>query len=276
MAYYNKLPAGTTLNVKPFEARVDDVKLQQFQQLLELSPIAPSVYENTNVGRKYGITREWLESAKSVWLRDFDWRGHEDRINGYPNFKTTVQHEDGSPIEIQFLALFSERADATPVTFLHGWPGSICEFLDVLDLIKERYSPADLPYHVIVPSLPGYAFSSGPPLDKDYDIEKAGEVINNLMVGLGFESGYFAQGGDLGSFVSRILALKYESCKGMHVNMMGMPPETSGELSVVEQAAIQKATEAIDTGHAFALEQGTRPATIGHVLSSSPLALLSW
>jgi pimeloyl-ACP methyl ester carboxylesterase len=276
MVSYSKLPAGATLDVKPFHAHINDIKLQEFQQLLKLSPIAPPVYENTNVGRKYGITSEWLENAKAVWLRDFDWRSHEDRINGFPNFKATVLHEDGSPVEIQFLALFSERADAVPVALLHGWPGSICEFLDILDLVKARYSPGDLPYHIIIPSLPGYAFSSGPPIDRDYDIGSAAGAINDLMVGLGFESGYFAQGGDLGSFVSRILALKYESCKGIHVNMMGMPPELSGEMNESERAALQKATETIDTGYAFALEQGTRPATIGHVLSSSPLALLSW
>lgn len=275
MTAYGTLPPTSALEVLPFTAHIDETALQRFKQLLELSPIAPPVYENTAVGSQYGVTREWLEGAKKAWLTDFDWRHHEYRINSFPNFRATVLHDDGSPIDIHFLGLFSERKDAVPILFLHGWPGSICEFLDMLDLLTERYTPQDLPYHVIVPSLPGYAFSAGPPLDQDYGIDTAAGALNNLMIGLGFESGYLTHGGDLGSFVSRFLALKYAACKGMHVNMMGMPPDVSGEMSEAEKEALSRATEMMDTGYAFALEQGTRPATIGHVLSSSPLALLS-
>ena len=216
---------------------------------------------------------------KKVWLNEFDWRIHEDRINSFPNFKASVKDTEGNTIEIQSLALFSEKADAIPIAFFHGWPGSICEFLDLLDILKKRYSPKDLPYHVIVPSLPGYAYSSGPPVETDYGIDIAAGALNNLMVGLGFGSGYMAQGGDLGSFVSRLLAMNYDACKGMHVNMMVMPPpEISDELPMdeLETMALQKATEFLDTGYAFALEQGTRTATIGCALSASPLALLSW
>ncbi len=277
MSDYSKLPTtGVTLDVKPFKAHVSEAKLQHFKQLLELSPVAPSVYENTSVGRTYGVTREWLENAKAVWLRDFDWRRQEERINSYPNYKATVLHPDGSPVDVHFLGLFSEMPDAVPLVLLHGWPGSICEFLDVLDLLKERYSPQDLPYHVIVPSLPGYAYSAGPPTDKDYGIDMAAGAIDGLMRGLGFGSGYLTQGGDLGSFVSRFLVMTSDACKGMHVNMMGIPSDISEPMDAAERDALQKATEKIDTGYAFALEQGTRPATIGHILSSSPLALLAW
>ncbi|KIV83495.1 hypothetical protein PV11_05516 [Exophiala sideris] len=275
MANYAKLPAGATLDIKPFTAHVDEEKLVHFKQLLELSPIGPAVFENTNAGRRYGIERAWLEHAKDVWLNNFDWRKQEDRINSFPNFKASVKDTAGNSTEIQFLALFSEKADAIPIAFFHGWPGSICEFLDILDILKQRYSPQDLPYHVIVPSLPGYAYSSGPPLDMDYGIDLAAGALNNLMLGLGFGSGYIAQGGDLGSFVSRFLAMTSDACKGMHVNMM-IPsgnPDTADEQV---KKAMQKAGEFIDTGYAFALEQGTRAATIGLALSASPLALLCW
>lgn len=108
----------------------------------------------------------------------------------------------------------------------------------------------------------------------------AAGAMNNLMAGLGFGSGYLVQGGDLGSFVSRFLAMQYDACKGMHVNMMAMPPpsENSDELPMDEEEkkALQKASEFVDTAYAFALEQGTRTATIGLTLSASPLALLSW
>src|ERR1700742_3676753 len=111
MADYAKLPAGATLDIKPFKAHVDEEKLQLFKKLLELSPIAPAVFENTNAGRKYGMEREWLINAKDTWLNDFDWRKHEDRINSYPNFKTSVKDSEDNTIEVQFLALFSEKPD---------------------------------------------------------------------------------------------------------------------------------------------------------------------
>ncbi|KAF4980691.1 hypothetical protein FZEAL_3359 [Fusarium zealandicum] len=276
MEEYAKLPTDTTLGVRPFEAHVSEEKLQQFKKLLELSPVAPAVFENTNAGRRYGITRDWINNARDVWLYSFDWRKHEDRINSFPNFKTSVKDTEGNTIEIQFLALFSKRVDAVPLAFFHGWPGSICEFLDILDILKEGYSPDDLPYHVIVPSLPGYTYSSSPPVEIDYEISVAAGALNNLMVSLGFGSGYLVQGGDLGSFMCRLLVMNYDACKGMHVNMMGIPPPDDLEKDEQEERALQKVAEFMDTGNAFALEQGTRPATIGLVPSASPLALLAW
>lgn len=279
MTDYAKLPAEATLDLKPFRAHADEAKLQHLKTLLKISPIAPAVFENTHAGRKYGVTRDWLENAKHTWLNSFDWRQHEDRINSFPNFKTSVKDTEGNEIEIQFLALFSEKADAIPIAFFHGWPGSVCEFLDILDILRTRYSSKDLPYHIIVPSLPGYAYSSGPPIDTDFTVEMAAGAMNNLMLGLGFTSGYLTQGGDLGSFVSRILAIKYDACKGIHLNMLlPIPPENPDEqpTNEGERKALQRAAEFLDTGYGFAFEQGTRPATIGLALSASPLALLSW
>lgn len=86
----------------------------------------------------------------------------------------------------------------------------------MLDLLKKKYPAKDLPYHVIVPSLVGYAYSSGPPLGRDFGVRDQADVMDKLMVGLGFGSGYVSQGGDVGSFVSRVLAAKYKSCKGMY------------------------------------------------------------
>lgn len=278
MSPYANLPLGRTLDIRPFKAQVDQSKLNHLKQLLSLSPIAPVTFENTYAGRRFGIEHQFLKNAKETWLNDFDWRKHEDRINSFPNFKTVVTDPKGNVLDIQFLALFSENPDAVPIAFFHGWPGSICEFLDILDLLRERYSPGELPYHVIVPSLPGYAYSTGPAVDVDYSVELAAEAMSRLMIGLGFGAGYLVHGGDLGSFVSRYLTLHDDSCKGMHVNMSTMPPvdEIQHNMSDSEKAVLQKAAEFLDTGNAFNLEQGSRTATIGFVLGASPLALLSW
>lgn len=89
------------------------------------------------------------------------------------------------------------------------------EFLPIMQLFKEEFTPSTLPYHIIVPSLPGYAFSSGPPLDRDYECGDAARVIDKLMKDLGFEKGYVSQGGDIGSRLARNLAVDHESCKGL-------------------------------------------------------------
>lgn len=117
---------------------------------------------------------------------------------------------------MHFLALFSKKADAVPLVLLHGWPGSFLEFLSVCDILREKYGENELPFHVIVPSLPGYGYSSGPPLDKNYTNEDIARVVDSLMKGLGFGDGYVSQGGDIGSFVTRILGAKYPSCKAAH------------------------------------------------------------
>lgn len=96
------------------------------------------------------------------------------------------------------------------------YKGSFLEFEGILSLAKKKYSPSELPYHLIVPSLPGYGYSSGPSLKTDWRVEDIAVVIDNLMVGLGFGDGYISQGGDIGSFVTRILAAQHDSCKGAH------------------------------------------------------------
>lgn len=111
------------------------------------------------------------------------------------------------------MGLFSEKADAVPIVFLHGWPGSFLEFIPILDNLRKTYTPSTLPYNIVVPSLPGFAFSSSPPLDKDFNLSDSSALIDKLMVGLGFGS-YVAQGGDIGSAIARILGATSENCKG--------------------------------------------------------------
>ena len=88
------------------------------------------------------------------------------------------------------------------------------EFLPIMNLLQQRYTPETLPYHIIVPSLPGYAFSSPPPLFKDFQVQDVARVMNTLMTQLGFDGGYVVQGGDIGSKVARVTAAEHDACKG--------------------------------------------------------------
>jgi len=163
---------------------------------------------------------------------------------------------------------------------LHGWPGSFLEFLPILDILQTRFDASNLPYHIIVPSLIGYGFSSGPSTISNTRTTDVAWVVNSLMVGLGFGDGYVAHGGDIGSYVSRILGAKFSACKAVHLNFCGMQqaPENiyNEPLSEIERLSLDGAKGFLMTGSAYALEHATRPSTISFVLSSSPVALLSW
>lgn len=214
---FGTIPQGAPGKPEPFNLRVPDEDLSHFKALLQLSKIAPPTYENLKGGKHaLGLTRDWLASAKTAWLHDFDWRDHEAHINSFPNFKIPIADEQCGTLDIHFAGLFSTRQDATPLVLLHGWSGSFAEFLPVLDLLRDKYAPATLPYHVVVPSLPGYTLSSGPPVDRDFGIEDAARYMNTLMVQLGFGQGYVAQGGDVGYFVGSVMSSTFEECKALH------------------------------------------------------------
>ncbi|KAF4551184.1 Epoxide hydrolase-like protein 4 [Elsinoe fawcettii] len=279
MADYTKLPSSAKVKPTPFTANISDEKLQQMLQLAKLAPIAPETYENVDTSRTFGTNRDWLIKAREHWVTKFDWRKHEERINSFPNYHVEITDDSGAKWSMHFIALFSNKENAIPIGFFHGWPGSFLEFLDLLDLIKKKYTPDTLPYHIVVPSLPGYTFSSGPPTNKNATFEEMSSVPGKLMHALGFEKGYVAQGGDLGSFVSRYLGGFDDSCKAYHTNMsVQPPPKNAAELSLeqIEKEHQHRGKTWMDTGTAYGQEHGTRTATIGLVLSSSPVALLAW
>lgn len=209
-------------------------------------------------------------------------RKEEDHVNSFPNFKSVISDDDGHKYDVHFAALFSNKPDAIPIGFYHGWPGSFLEFLPMLDILRKKYTPDTLPYHVIVPSLLGYSLSSQPPLDKDWRVADTSRIMHKLMLSLGFgTSGYLVQGGDIGSAVSRELAMTYAECKGMHLNFfynqdVRTYSSPEDKISEAEKKGLERTDEFFTVGFAYAFEQGTKPSTIGLVLSSSPIALLSW
>ena len=143
-------------------------------------------------------------------------RDVESHFNSYPSYKVPIEARDGDTYDIHFMAMFSSRKDAKPLLLMHGWPGSVFEFIPYLDVIRQKWpSPDDLPWHIVVPSLPGYCFSDGPSTKVEWTNEDIAYCMNELMVGLGLE-GYVAHGGDIGSFISRIVAVRYDACRAMN------------------------------------------------------------
>jgi len=200
-----------------FHIDIPDEDIRRLKQLLNLTHVANANYENSRPvgGRNLGLRRDWLIEAKHTWENDFDWRRHEAHMNSFPNFKAVIKDDLGD-FSIHFVALFSKKEDAVPLFFFHGWPGNFAEFLHILELLGSRYTPDTLPYHVIVPSLPGYTFSSPPPEDHDFGLTDVARLMDKLAKCLGFGGRYVVQGGDVGSRVARIMAATYDGCKAIH------------------------------------------------------------
>ncbi|KAH8807642.1 Alpha/Beta hydrolase protein [Xylogone sp. PMI_703] len=275
---FDRIPPNAKIAPSRFQVAIPDQDLSDFQQLLHLSKIAPETYENTLSDDRYGISRQWLIDAKVLWEK-FDWRENERYINSFPHFKLPIQDIDDIKLDIHFVALFSQKPDAIPLIFLHGWPGSFLEFLPILRLFMDEYGPDNLPYHIIVPSCPGYAFSSPPPLQKNFEIQDVARVMNTLMETLGFGSGYLAQGGDVGSKIARVLAVEHAACRGVHINFCIMPePEgvDSSKIDDLERQGLDRTAVFLKLGSSYALQHATKRSTIGLALSASPLSLLAW
>ena len=118
------------------------------------------------------------------------------------------------PVDMHFIGVWSRRLDVKPLVLLHGWPGSFLEFLPALEILSARYG-TNLPFHVIVPSLPGYTLSSGPPTGVEWKAEDAARIVHSLITSLGF-SQFIVQGGDVGSWISALLATTYKEVIGIH------------------------------------------------------------
>jgi microsomal epoxide hydrolase len=211
---WHGLPKTPFIPVKPTKIAIPSDSLDQLDQQLSLFEGFQPTYENTREDMQYGMNINWMTNAYNQWKASFTWRDVEASINRHPHFEANVTNDDGEILQIHFMGVFSKKHNAIPIAFFHGWPGSFLEFLDLLDVVKTRYTPESSPYHVIVPSLPGFTLSSGPPTHSDWGIANTSSIMDKLLRGLGFEDGYVAQGGDIGAFVARTLGLTSSSCKG--------------------------------------------------------------
>ncbi|ODO11218.1 hypothetical protein I350_01822 [Cryptococcus amylolentus CBS 6273] len=268
------LPHTPTIPIEPFTFHVPDTELRELQDAIKASRIAKQSYENVSADENdFGVTRKWLIDTKDEWMK-FDWRKQEERINAFPAYKAKIKNKDGLNYSIHFTGLISEKKDAIPVILSHGWPGCFFEFIPLLELVSKRYAPSELPYHLVVPSLPGWLFSSPPPTDREFSVIDVGYLFHSLMVGLGFGGGYVAQGGDIGALVTNELGATYDACKRtgapklfQYPILLLLPSSPSPPPDVMIEI-FQK--------YAYALEQASRPSTVGLVVGSNPISLLAW
>ena len=257
--------------IERFRIRVDDSTLEDLRTRLGRTRF-PDQIEGTSW--EYGIPIGYLRELVEYWRDAYDWRAEETRLNGFPHFRTRI---DGQ--SIHFIHARSAHADAFPLLLVHGWPGSIVEFLDVIPRLTDPEShgggAADA-FHVVVPSLPGYGFSDRTHA-RGWDVDRVARAFVELMPRLGYTR-YGAQGGDWGAQVAtRIGALDAEHCAAIHLNMpLAGRPEQPVPLDDEEKADLAAMAQFQAEESAYAQQQATKPQTLGAALNDSPAGLLAW
>ncbi|MEE2778215.1 MAG: epoxide hydrolase [Acidobacteriota bacterium] len=258
--------------IEPFRIQIDDAQLQDLRRRLAATrwPEKETVDDWTQ-GTPLAYVREVCE----YWEKEYDWRATEARLNAIDQFKTEI---DG--LGIHFLHVRSPHADATPLVLTHGWPGSIVEFLKVLEPLTDPTShggdAADA-FHVVVPALPGFGFSDKP-TGTGWSVEKIGGAWSELMQRLGYTR-FGAQGGDWGAAVTTAIGfLDPEHCLGIHLNMptVGADRDTMDDLTEEEKDALEGIKYYQDWDSGYSKQQSTRPQTVGYGLVDSPAGQAAW
>src|SRR5262249_27621930 len=218
-----------------------------------------------------GVQLATIQALARYWTTEYDWRNCEASLNALPQFKTEI---DG--IEIHFIHVKSRHEDALPLIMTHGWPGSVIELLGTVGPLTDPTAHggnAEDAFHLVLPSLPGYAFSSEP-TELGWDTGRTARAWAQLMHRLAY-SRYVAQGGDVGAAVTDAMGRQApEGLLGIHTNLfvpsLAGANFASAEPSEEEHAALDAIATFRATGFGYFLEQATRPQTIGYALLDSP------
>jgi epoxide hydrolase len=274
--------SGTTMDrsetIQSFELEIPEAELDDLRDRLARTRWPD---ELPGVGWSRGVPRGYLSELAEYWRTTYDWRQHEAELNELPQFVTTI---DGT--NVHFLHIRSHEPDALPLIVTHGWPGSIVEFLDIIEPLTDPRShggdPGDA-FHLVIPSIPGFGLS-GPTGEPGWTQRRIARAFAELMSRLGYET-YGAQGGDVGAQVSPDLGrVDPDRVVGVHVNaasvgFMPFPPFEEAELAKLsdsERARVERIARYMEDGSGYASIQSTRPQTLAYALTDSPVGQLAW
>jgi epoxide hydrolase len=261
------------MEIQPFTLNIAQADLDDLHERLARTrwPDAPE-----GADWSYGIPVAYVRELAEYWRTRYDWRAQEARLNAFPQFTTEI---DGQTVH--FLHVRSPEPDALPLLLMHGWPGSIVEFLDVIGpLTNPRAHGAEATdaFHVIVPSAPGFGLS-GPTRELGWTVSRVAEAWAELMRRLGYER-YAAHGGDFGALISRQLGLAHpENVVALHLTAIfsaSATPENADFSVEAEQRSVEAGYRYEYELGGYASIQSTRPQLIAYGLTDSPIFQLAW
>ncbi len=258
----------------PFRIEIPDARLDDLRARLALTRWPePSTVD----GWAQGVPLDYARELCAYWADDYDWRRCEAELNALPQFRTGLDGGGADTVEIHLLHLRSRHEGALPLLLTHGWPGSIVEFLGILDALTNPPDPRDA-FHLVVPTLPGYGFSDKPTVT-GWGVERIAAAWAQLMERLGYDR-YGAHGGDWGAFVTSALGTAApDHVAGIHVTMPIARRPAQGEVAPptpAEETALADVADFESTRSGYSHEQGTRPQTLGYGLLDSPVAQCTW
>ncbi|KAJ8730613.1 hypothetical protein PYW08_002026 [Mythimna loreyi] len=276
-------------DIRPFKVKFTDEMITDLRyRINNRRKVTPPL---EGIAFQYGFNTDNMDYWMDFWANKYNFTEREAYLNQYPQFKTNIQG-----LDIHFIRVtpeVPEGVEVLPLLMLHGWPGSVLEFYEVIPLITGYCEHNDFAVEVIVASLPGFGFSDGATRPGFGTLEISG-VLKNFMHRLGYEK-FYVQGGDMGAMtLNQMVTLYPEVILGYHTNY----PRTLGtkalmtwftgaispffQNAVVDPALADKMyplTKVFlgimeDLGYMHI--QATKPDTLGVGMSDSPMALFAW
>ncbi|KAA1473726.1 alpha/beta-hydrolase [Dentipellis sp. KUC8613] len=261
---------------QPFKISVSDDALALLKHKLQQVRFPD---ELDDAGWDYGVPLAPLKRLVSRWANGYNWRDAEAKFNALPQFTRDIAVKDFGTLNIHYIHQKSNRPNAIPLLFVHGWPGSFIEVTKILPLLVN--APDDKPsFHVVAVSLPNFGFSEGV-RKKGFAVHQYAEVGHKLMLALGYNE-YVTQGGDWGHFITNMIAMKYgpQHIKAWHTNFpkTSPPADTAleGDNSEVDTARLEHNELWAKGDQGYYAQLSSKPQTIGYALADSPVALLAW
>jgi pimeloyl-ACP methyl ester carboxylesterase len=283
LGMYAAAPAGATADpsaVLPFHINVPESELADLRERISATrwPDRELVSDSSQ-----GVQLATIRTISEYWASDYNWRKIESRLNALPQFMTNI---DG--ISIHFIHVRSKHEGALPLIVTHGWPGSIIEQLKIIDPLTNPTAygaSASDAFHLVIPSVPGYGFSSRP-TTTGWGPPRIAQTWVKLMKRLGYNR-FAAQGGDIGAAITNAMGAQAPpELLGMHTNLagtipkdeqralaLGSPPPSS--LSADEKRAFEQVQGFAKKHGAYSAEMSTRPQAL-YSLADSPVALAAW
>jgi pimeloyl-ACP methyl ester carboxylesterase len=262
------------MRIEPYRIAVPDAVLTDLRERLARTRFPDEI---PGSGWGYGSNLAYVKDLVAYWRDRYDWRAAEARVNRFPQYRAEV-----GGLGVHLIHRKGVGPRPLPLVITHGWPGSITEFLEIIDPLADPGAhggdPADA-FDVVVPSMPGYGFSDHP-TEPGMEPQKIAAMWAELMTGLGYDR-FGAQGGDWGSMVTTYLGADHgPRVIGIHLNMViAFPPDPANPTAGAtpeELAGLAHMAEFLDKETGYQRIQGTKPQTLAYGLNDSPAGLAAW
>ncbi|MDO9707212.1 epoxide hydrolase [Paracraurococcus lichenis] len=261
---------------RPFTLAIPDQAIADLKARLALTRLPDQAPTPPGQPWAYGTSVDYLADLVAYWRDRFDWRAQEAALNAFPQFKVPLHG-----IDVHFLHVQGKGPNPTPLLLMHGWPGSVYEFLEIIPRLTDPAAfggdPADA-FTVVAPSLPGYGLSFTPGQPR-FGVPAIADCLADLMTEvLGYRR-FAAQGGDWGGFTASCLGVEHaDKLLGIHINLLSVRPDLPPPADPTPEEARYFAEAAHwvkeETGYQWI--QGTKPQTLAFGLTDSPAGLAAW